>query len=74
MIPELDNIAANNKDLDAYIRGDTLSSNPYKKAFLIGLDRTVYTISKMSLPYQMRESNLFRTGIDKNTKQETQVD
>lgn len=74
MIPELDNIAANNKDLDAYIRGDTLSSNPYKKAFLIGLDRTVYTISKMSLPYQMRESNLFRTGIDKNIKQETQAE
>ena len=69
MIPELDRIAENNKDLDTYIKGDTLSNNPYSKAFLIGLDRTVYTISKMKIPKGLRESNIFRTGIDK--KKET---
>ena len=34
MNPDLDAIANNNKDLSAYIEGDTLLANPYSKAFL----------------------------------------
>ena len=64
MTGELDTIAVNNKDLSTYIDGDTLSRNPYSKAFLIGLDRTVYTLSRVSLPDELRESSLFRTGIN----------
>ena len=59
----MDKIAENNKDLSAYIEGDTLMQNPYMKAFLVGLDRTAYTISRMSIPTELRESSLFRTGI-----------
>lgn len=61
---ELHRLAENNKDLSAYIEGDTLLSNPYSKAFLIGLDKTVYTISRMSIPAELRDSYIFRTGID----------
>ena len=64
MKSELDKIAENNKDLAAYMDGDTLLHNPFSKAFLIGLDRTVYTISRMVLPKDLRDSKLFRTGID----------
>lgn len=63
MQQEVDKIAENNKDLSAYIEGDTLMQNPYMKAFLVGLDRTAYTISRMSIPKELRESSLFRTGI-----------
>lgn len=64
MEQELHRLAENNKDLSAYIDGDTLMTNPYSKAFLIGLDRTVYTISRMSMPPDLRDSIIFRTGID----------
>lgn len=63
MLPDLDSIALNNKDLAAYVEGDTLLLNPYSKAFLIGLDNTVFTISRMSIPKGLRDSDLFRTGI-----------
>lgn len=68
MIPELDKLTAENKDLAAYVDGDTLHHNPYSKAFLIGLDRTVYTISRMTLPEELGTSDIFRTGIDLATK------
>ena len=64
MLPELDTLVTNNKDLSAYIDGDTLLGNPYSKAFLIGLDKTVYTLSRMSIPAELRESIIFRTGVD----------
>lgn len=61
---ELDTLAENNKDMSAYIDGDTVLSNVYSKAFLIGLDRTVFTLSRMSIPTELRNSIIFRTGID----------
>lgn len=72
MEQELHRLAENNKDLSAYISGDTLLTNPYSKAFLIGLDRTVYTISRMSMPADLRDSVIFRTGIDVVVKREEQ--
>lgn len=63
MLPELDKLAVNNKDLGAYVDGDTLFSNIYSKAFLLGLDRTVYTLARVSLPKELRESSLFSTGV-----------
>lgn len=67
---ELDTIADNNKDLSDYITGDTLLENAYAKAFLIGLDRTVYTVARMSIPSFLAESKIFRTGIDKDVPEE----
>ena len=64
MLPELDRLVTENKDLTAYNDGDTLFSNPYRKAFLIGLDKTVFTIARMSLPKELSDSYMFRTGID----------
>ena len=64
MLPELDKIAENNKDLSAYIDGDTIKRNPYSKAFLLGLDNTVYTIAKASIPAELASSDIFRTGIN----------
>ena len=70
MLPELNTLVENNKDLSSYIDGDTVMQNPYSKAFLIGLDKTVYTLSKMSLPRGLRESKIFRTGVDIKKKGE----
>jgi hypothetical protein len=70
MLPELDTLVTHNKDLNAYVDGDTLQSNPYSKAFLIGLDKTVYTLSRMSMPKSLRESKIFRTGVDVAKREE----
>lgn len=68
MLPELDNIAKNSTDLSSYVDGDTLMRNPYYKSFLMGFDRTAYTIARVSLPDELRESALFKTGVKlKNT-------
>lgn len=73
---ELDKLSENNKDISAYVQGDTLMNNPYSKAFLIGLDRTVFTLSRMSMPPSLRDSLIFRTGIDLkgNTDEDSAVD
>ena len=67
--PELDLLYTKNQDLSSYVEGDTLDShlrfaNPYQKAFLIGLDRTVYTIARMELPDDLADSSIFKTGVD----------
>lgn len=64
MEPELDKLVLENKDDEAYSDGDTVGNSAYNKAFLIGLDKTVYALSKMSLPYDLATSHMFRTGID----------
>lgn len=66
MLPELDRLVTENKDLTAFNDGDTLFSNPYSKAFLIGLDKTVFTIARMSMPRELSHSALFKTGINLN--------
>lgn len=62
-------------DLDSLVtkKGDTESlekenetSSMYDKAFLIQLDKSVSTISKMMLPKHIAESDIFRTGVDLN--------
>ena len=67
---DLDLIANNNKDLSSYIEGDTLVTNPYMKSFLIGLDKTVYTISRMSIPSDLSKTEMFRTGVTLKDKKE----
>lgn len=65
MLEPLDLLVTQNKDMSAYSDGDTLQSNPYSKAFLLGLDKTVYTLARMSLPNDLASSDIFRTGITK---------
>ena len=55
---ELDLLYTKNKDLSSYVEGDTLNSeygyvNPYSKGFLVGLDRTVFTLTRMQLPTRL---------------------
>ena len=63
MLPDLDAIHNNNKQLDRYVMGNGVGQSPYLKAFLIGLDKTAYTVSRMSIPKDWANSPLFRTGI-----------
>ena len=72
MLPELDALVTNNKDLSAYIDGDTIITNRYSKAFLIGLDKTVFTLSRMSMPKDLAQSKIFRTGVDLKKKEENE--
>lgn len=64
MEPELDKLVSENKDDSAYSDGDTVGNSAYNKAFLIGLDKTVYALSRMSVPDDLAESHMFRTGVD----------
>lgn len=64
MEPELDKLVSENKDDSAYSDGDTVGNSAYNKAFLIGLDKTVYALSRMSIPDDLAESHMFRTGVD----------
>ena len=73
MLPDLNSIALNNKDLSSYIDGDTLLTNPYQKAFLIGLDRTMYTISRMEIPLGLAKSTIFKTGVEEQSKLDKEV-
>ena len=61
---ELELLVQKNQDLKDYKEGDTLTDNQYRRAFLIGLDRTVYTLARMELPEKLAQSDLFRTGIN----------
>lgn len=72
MLPELDRLVVENKNLTAYSDGDTIAANPYSKAFLIGLDKTVYALARMSLPADLSRSSMFRTGIDTGSVQLTE--
>lgn len=74
MLPDLNKLVEKNKDLSAYVDGDTLITNPYSKGFLIGLDKTVYTLSRMSIPKELRESPLFRTGVDIKRRNSNSLD
>lgn len=73
LLPELNTLVTENKDLSAYIDGDTLQNNPYSKAFLIGLDKTVFTLSRMSIPKGLRDSDIFRTGVTLKKKDEREI-
>lgn len=49
---------------EAELTDDEIEANPYAKAFFIYMDRDEYSIGKVRLPKHVRESPLFRTGVD----------
>jgi len=61
---DLDTLVSKNKQLLNYVDGDTVQDSAYSKAFLIGLDKTYYTISKMNLPEEWDSMSLFQTGVE----------
>lgn len=64
MESELDTLVTKNRDISDFVDGDTLIGNAYSKAFLIGLDKTVYTLARMTLPRGLAKSTIFRTGVN----------
>lgn len=60
---ELDSIVLRKGDAESF-EGDAETSSMYDKAFLVNLDKSVTTISKMILPESVAKSNIFRTGVD----------
>lgn len=58
MKSEMDKLVANRRG-----EGEG-SDNPYKHAFLCGLDRDKYGIVKMLVPADIARSTLFKTGVD----------
>lgn len=60
---ELDNIAAAHKTDDTVKNASGGSSSLYRFGFLLGLDSSKYGITKMLIPRDMAQSDLFRTGV-----------
>lgn len=63
MKPELDLIAAAKRVSDE-VKGAIENEDPYRFAFLCGLDRSKYGVVKVILPSELKDSALFRTGVD----------
>lgn len=61
---DLDTLVSKNKQLANYVDGDTVQDSAYSKAFLIGLDKTYFTISRMNLPEDWDSMSLFQTGVE----------
>ncbi|MEC2463362.1 hypothetical protein P9X10_00425 [Bacillus cereus] len=67
MKKELDLIERNRKKSDdnttAYEDFDAIKMNPYAKAFLVGLERREFSITKIVLPDSLSKTKLFQTGV-----------
>ncbi len=63
--PDLDALVTKKGDAESY-ESDSETSSIYDKAFLVRLDKSVVTLSKMMLPKHVAESNIFRTGVSLN--------
>lgn len=61
---DLETLVKKNRNLVNYVDGDTVQDSAYSKAFLIGLDKTFYTISRMDLPEEWDSLSLFQTGVE----------
>lgn len=69
---DLDTLVKKNKNLVNYVEGDTVQDSAYSKAFLIGLDKTFYTIARMDLPDEWDSLSLFQTGVELKDSEEVQ--
>ena len=63
LLPDLNSLVTKKGDTESFEKENETSSM-YDKAFLIQLDKSVSTISKMMLPKHIAESDIFRTGVD----------
>lgn len=69
MLPELDEIAKQSKVTgeefeESRMTSDEIESNPYAKAFMVYINRSEYAICKMRLPKSIRDTELFKTGVN----------
>ena len=63
---ELDSIVLKKGNAETFEQQDTIASI-YDKAFLVCLDKSVATISRMVLPDYVAKSVIFKTGVDLKT-------
>ena len=64
MKPELDNLIQKKGDTESFAREEEMATSIYDKAFLLNLDQSVFTITKMSIPDYLARSEMFRTGVN----------
>ena len=65
---ELDSIVLKKGNAETFEQQDTISSI-YDKAFLVCLDKSVSTITRMVLPDYIARSVIFKTGVDLQKKE-----
>ena len=65
LTPELDSIVLKKGDAETF-ESDSMLQSKYDKAFLICLDKTVSTITKVELPAHVAKSAIFKTGVNIN--------
>lgn len=70
---ELDSIVLKKGNAETFEQQDTITSM-YDKAFLVCLDKSVSTITRMVLPDYIARSVIFKTGVDLKEKEEKEDD
>lgn len=70
MLPELNTISTVRSAKDEYKGAGSSESSDYRYAFLCGLDKSKYAITKMLLPEHLAKSDLFRTGVAADMSEE----
>jgi hypothetical protein len=60
---ELDSIVSKKGNPESFETNNILQSK-YDKAFLVGLDKTIFTIAKAELPSHIASSKIFKTGVE----------
>lgn len=63
LLPDLDSLVTKRGNTESFESENEISSM-YDKAFLVHLDKSVTTISKMILPKHIADSDIFKTGVD----------
>lgn len=63
MKPDLDKLVTSKGSNESFA-SDTEITSIYDKAFLVRLDKSVTTISKMIMPDSVSKSSIFRTGVE----------
>ena len=62
LLPDLDSLVTKKGNTESF-ESEMETASMYDKAFLIQLDKSVTTISKMMLPKHVAESDIFKTGV-----------
>lgn len=75
MLPDLDDIAKAKKadDGEDYGGDDNMAEDPLTYAFLAGLDRSKYSIVKVFNPDAIKDSKLYKTGVDTSVRDKSSV-
>ena len=67
LLPELDKTVTSKGNTETFESNSILQSE-YDKAFLVCLDKTVFTMAKVELPSHIANSMIFKTGVDLKSK------